>query len=121
MNRDADAPRPLTFPRTHRLTTPAQFQAVRERGTVKYAGPLRVAGLANGLAHPRLGLAVSRRFGNAVHRNRVKRRLREAFRLLQHDLPAGFDFVVNVKHHAIGPLGDYQHWLAEAAQRIARR
>jgi len=34
----------------------------------------------NGLGHPRLGLVVSRKFGNAVARNRFKRRLRELFR-----------------------------------------
>lgn len=34
----------------------------------------------NGLAHPRFGLAVSKRVGNAVHRNRVKRWIREAVR-----------------------------------------
>jgi len=108
-----------TFPRELRLTTPEQFRAVRERGTAKYAGPLRVAGLANGLDRNRLGLAVSRRFGNAVRRNRMKRRLREAFRLAQHDLPTGFDLVINVKRHDIGPLEDYQRWLAEAVERLA--
>lgn len=34
----------------------------------------------NGLKHPRFGLTVSRKVGNAVVRNRVKRRLREAVR-----------------------------------------
>ena len=107
-----------TFPSELRLTTPEQFQAVRDSGRAKYAGPLRVAGLANGLDHNQLGLAVSRRFGKAVQRNAVKRRLREAFRLMHHDWPQGWDLVVNVKHHEIAKLNDYQRWLSDAVDRL---
>lgn len=42
----------------------------------------------------RLGLAVTRKTGSAVWRNRVKRLVRETFRLSLADLPDGFDFVV---------------------------
>lgn len=43
-------------------------------------GGIRLVYRRNSLGHARLGLAVSRRFGNAVQRNRFKRRIREAFR-----------------------------------------
>jgi len=42
----------------------------------------------------RLGLAVSKRVGNAVVRNHVKRRIREAFRLKKETFPFGCDLVV---------------------------
>lgn len=49
----------------------------------------------DGQARSRLGITVSRRVGNAVVRNRVKRRVRECFRLaLRSMLPAGTGMVV---------------------------
>ena len=86
----------------------------------KKAWPLRVHGAPNDLGHCRLGLSVSRRVGNAVRRNRIKRRLREAFRLLQHDLPAGYDLVVVVMRHEPLELGEYQSRLMSAAERLER-
>ncbi|MCB9854089.1 MAG: ribonuclease P protein component [Phycisphaerales bacterium] len=54
---------------------------------------LVVYAMPNELAFPRLGLTVGRRLGNAVTRNRLKRLLREAFRLDSIRLPAGYDLV----------------------------
>lgn len=54
---------------------------------------LIVYALSNSLAYPRIGLSVGRKVGGAVIRNRVKRLLREAFRLEQTSLTAGYDYV----------------------------
>jgi len=39
-------------------------------------------------SRPRLGIVVTRKYGSAVERNRIKRRIREAFRKMAHCLPA---------------------------------
>lgn len=56
---------------------------------------------SSGVALARLGLAVSRRAGNAVARNRIKRRTREWFRHHRGCL-AGLDVVVSARPQAAG-------------------
>jgi ribonuclease P protein component len=85
---------PLTFPQDRRLKTPAEFDRVYARKRSASDGVLLVYACENGLNHPRLGCSVSRKVGGAVVRNRYKRLFREAFRLAQHDLPPGLDFIL---------------------------
>ena len=107
-----------TFPRSLRITTTRQFQTVYDAGVSTNVGPLRVHGRPNALGHPRLGMAVSRRVGNAVVRNRNKRLLREAFRLVQHELPGEYDLVISVRPHEPLRLDDYRNLLLDAARRL---
>jgi len=48
----------------------------------------------NNLPYSRMGVGISRRHGNAVRRNRIKRLCREAMRLSRPDLPAGWDYML---------------------------
>ena len=106
------------FPRRMRLNHPRQFRAVYAAQVRRNTGPLLVYALPNGLDHPRLGLAVPKRVGTAVKRNRIKRMLREALRLMQHDLPGGYDLVVNVRPHEPHTLEEYSRYLAEAVTAL---
>lgn len=76
----ATPPRDESFPRAHRLTREAQFRTLLARGFRHSTPHLVVHLLVNELGHSRLGLTVPRKVGTAVVRNRVRRRLREAFR-----------------------------------------
>jgi len=107
-----------TFPRTHRLRSKLDFSAVFDAGIRQSRGPLTVLARPNDLPHPRLGLSLSRRVGNAVRRNRIKRLLREAFRLMQHDLPRGYDIVVIVRPHEPLILAEYQRLLSALVVKL---
>lgn len=98
----APAPAPATLPGRARLKTQAHFRAVYQRGRRAAGGWLTVVALrrreppagAAAAAKVRLGVSVSKDHGGAVRRNKLKRLLREAFRLEQHRLPPGLDLVL---------------------------
>ena len=83
------------FLRSHRLTARRQFLAVYERGRKVRCASFTVFALPNELDHCRLGVTATRKIGNAVHRNRIKRRLREIFRRNRSDLALPLDLVIN--------------------------
>lgn len=111
----------LTFPQSRRMKTPAEFERAFARKRSAADGVLIVYACENGLEYPRLGCSVSKKVGNAPVRNRYKRLFREAFRLLQHDLPNGVDFVLIPKPGPEPSLDAVKASLLKLVKKAAER
>jgi len=88
------------FPGKARLRSEREFKEVYRLGRRLRIFPLRFCALRRPEGRSRLGLAVGRKVGGAVVRNRWKRAIREAFRLNRHLLEAPHDIVVSVSFGA---------------------
>ena len=112
--------RRFAFPKGDRLRQAAAFRAVYGAGVSRRVGPLVISTRPNGLGRLRLGLSVGRTAGGAVVRNRIKRRLREAFRLERAELPPGYDVVITVRRHLPLAVRVYRRHLSEVLVRLDR-
>lgn len=100
----SDRPRPIAalsagqgFSRRQRLLKAAEYEAVFNHRCAVRTAYFQVLAKPNELGQARLGMIVSKRLlPNAVDRNRVRRRIREAFRLAAANLP-GLDLVVRLQ------------------------
>jgi ribonuclease P protein component len=109
------------FRKDQHLKSPADFERVYAKGAWRADDVLVVRAMENDLGITRLGLSVSRKVGNAVVRNRWKRLIREAFRLSQHELAAGWDLVVRPKAGAVGDFESVKASLVALVRRLANR
>lgn len=109
------------LPRCRRLRKRADFLAIQ--GTGRRIGGTYYLLLArprpDGAPEPRLGVTVSRKVGDAVHRNKVKRWVRESYRRMRGDLPAGLDLVLVARPAAArAGYGPTAQELATLARRL---
>ncbi len=111
----------LTLGRSRRMIRKGDFERAFEARCTASDRLLVLYVLPNDLDHPRIGLAVGRRHGNAVQRNRLRRLLREAFRLEQHNLPAGFDYLLVPRGGGKATLEGCRQSLVQLAPQAVRR
>ena len=85
------------WPKEPRLLKRAQFLALSDRRAkpdlVARTGSFLVLGRRNGLSFSRLGLTVTKKVGRAVVRSRLKRQVREFFRLQRSGWPTAMDIL----------------------------
>ncbi|MFN0054860.1 MAG: ribonuclease P protein component [Planctomycetales bacterium] len=109
------------FTKQLRLRKSTEFARVYALRCVARQKYLTVFAAPNDRNDVRVGLSVSKKNGSAVVRNRLKRLLREAFRLQQHALPRGLDLVLIPEQARQATLADFQTSLLRGAKQLARR
>ncbi len=75
------------------LTNPL-FSRVYREGRSKADDRIVMLQIENGLPYNRIGITVSKKIGNSVVRHRVKRIIKEAYRLHEHEFNSGYDIVM---------------------------
>ena len=105
------------FPSALRLKKPAEYKKVFAKPIKSSDTYFTLLAIRNDFDHPRLGLAIAKKnIRKAVHRNVIKRTVRENFRLQQHNL-GNIDIVVLARREAVdAPLellrkSLEKHWL----------
>ncbi|RLC26913.1 MAG: ribonuclease P protein component [Deltaproteobacteria bacterium] len=90
----------FSFPKSERLLKRPDFVNVNRSGRRYHTRHFTVIIRKNRLGITRLGVTVTKRTGNAVRRNRIKRLVREFFRLNKAHFPQGYDIVIAAKKDA---------------------
>lgn len=101
-----------------RLRHARDFQRLRQQGQVKRHPTMVFSYAPNDLSHNRYGFITPKRLGNAVKRNRIRRQVREAVRLLHPRLTQGYDIVLIVRLPLMGqPFHKIQRIVSELCDR----
>jgi ribonuclease P protein component len=107
------------FPREIRIVRTSDYKAIYKIGRKIHSKRFVLFGRINALGYARLGLTVSRKVGDAVVRNRIKRLFREIFRRSLREIPNQFDIVVNAKSGCVGAsYAELHDELIDAAQKF---
>jgi ribonuclease P protein component len=108
--------------RAERLTSAGQFRRVFQKGLRLEGAFFSLVAAPNNCGHDRVGLAASRKVGNAVLRNRAKRRLRECFRHWKRGCGPALDLVLVAKKElGRGSAEEVEREYRQRLQRLEKR
>jgi ribonuclease P protein component len=100
------------------LSRPQDFAALQSDGTIRSHPLLLIRILRTDLESTRFGLSTGRKLGGAVVRNRIRRRLREALRVMAPSFQPGWDVLIIARPGAIDADHDA---LIGALRRLLQR
>ena len=90
--------KPEGHPARLRVRKRAAFQNAYVSGIKRVGDHFVLFAATTGGDSCRLGVTATKKLGNAVYRNRARRMVREAFRRVRTQMPAGYDYVVVARH-----------------------
>jgi len=96
----------FSFLKEERLLNRKDFVNLNRLGKRYYTAHFNIIFRKNGLGIARLGITVSKKIGNSVKRNGIKRLIREFFRCHKTHFPQGYDIVIVAKKDA----GNLDFW-----------
>ena len=89
------------MPPIQKLNQSRDFRRLYARGTSAVCSVCAIYYRKNRRAFNRIGITASTKIGNAVQRNRAKRLLTEAYRLLMPRLRPGYDLILVARRHTV--------------------
>ena len=110
------------LPKNERLRGRERIGELFDGGARAAAGKVAARALPNGLDATRLAAIAGKALGGAVKRNRMRRRLRAAFRIQKDRLPQGWDMALVAKSGLLeATWQDVMRDVMQAAERVARK
>lgn len=91
----AELPAKQNLPREWRLLRRSEYDAVYREGRRRSSAAFVIFSRRNSLPRDRFGMSVKKALGNAVVRNRIRRRVREILRLHREEIARGWDVVIH--------------------------
>ncbi|OGP90192.1 MAG: ribonuclease P protein component [Deltaproteobacteria bacterium RBG_19FT_COMBO_43_11] len=108
-----------SYRKLERVNNTSRYRAIYQQGVWKASRNFTTITCHNNQGIKRLGVTVSKKAGNAVRRNRIKRLVKEFFRLNKALFPDGCDVVVMAKKNI--PLLAYHEACAELMELFTRK
>jgi ribonuclease P protein component len=111
----------LKIPKSRRLRSSLDFAetyALKHKAGNAY---LLIFAARNEIGSTRIGLSVSKKNGNSVVRHRIRRLLKEAYRLEQHAVPEGLDLILIPRPNSGATIDDYRNAIVYLSNKLQQR